>query len=272
MKRKEAMKRGKKFTLIELLVVIAVIAILAAMLLPALNSARAKAQDITCKNNLKQVGTVMNMYNNDWADFYPNFIMGTPSGATWTLFWHHYFIREKYLSIKMFSCPDSLVASRGAGKAYHVDQFANNKIFDNIGSPQFGAYALNSNELGYDAASKSLKIVQVRKQSNFITVSEAGYWDAAKGSPSVYSRVQNYRDTGSTPMFPYHNGRKSCNTLYGDGHIDGVFGQGSAMSYAGWMNWLTFIYGPGSSVKTYNVDSNAWTASGLARSNAKRWE
>ena len=72
------MKKG--FTLIELLVVIAIIAILAAILFPVFAQAREKARQTSCLSNLKQIGTGLQLYCDDFDEMYPTRIEG---GAAW---------------------------------------------------------------------------------------------------------------------------------------------------------------------------------------------
>ena len=75
-------RQGPAFTLVELLVVIAVIAILAALLLPALSRAKESARSVNCKSNLKQLQLCWHMYGDDYAGMMaPNNWIATENGT-----------------------------------------------------------------------------------------------------------------------------------------------------------------------------------------------
>ncbi|MDQ2731629.1 MAG: DUF1559 domain-containing protein [Armatimonadota bacterium] len=135
------LRRPRAFTLIELLVVIAIIALLAAILLPVFAQVREKARASSCLNNLKQIGTGMMIYIQDYDDRLPdtfwctgacpggaaNFGPSTPVGADPSLYKWMDAIYPYLRSEGVFNCP-----SDSTNKPYHF------RTGDN-----YGSYACN---------------------------------------------------------------------------------------------------------------------------------
>lgn len=97
--------KARGFTLIELLVVIAIIAILAAILFPVFARAREAARATACRNNLKQIGTAMMMYVQDYDEQLGHSWIDSPNNWTW-----RYYLQPYIKNQNVMKCPSSQYA------------------------------------------------------------------------------------------------------------------------------------------------------------------
>jgi prepilin-type N-terminal cleavage/methylation domain-containing protein len=186
------MKTKNSFTLIELLVVIAIIAILASMLLPALNKAREKAKEIQCKSNIKQCALAAIMYADENNAYLPPAIFR----LTDYYFWTQKFVEENRLSFKMLRCPAWVVTPPNHMKYYYTYGLRLNS-YTKLGDDKQYKSAGHLIEIGKRMSPSKYIIIGDSRTSNM----EQFYWffndetkdrngDAGSGTQKIHFRHQ----------------------------------------------------------------------------------
>ena len=183
------------FTLIELLIVVAVIAILAALLLPALNKAKEKAVNIQCLNQQKQLGTFFQMYTQEYNGYFPG-QLGSGYATCWAYILYQGGVPEFSSAAKMknWMCP--VVYSLAKGPGWNISYaLADARGRNGVMADGYG------------------RMTEIKVPSTWLWISEAfrGDWKA------VCCTINGLESRSSVGTFAMFHGNRGNITFY-DGH------------------------------------------------------
>jgi prepilin-type N-terminal cleavage/methylation domain-containing protein/prepilin-type processing-associated H-X9-DG protein len=248
------MKHSQKsnFTLIELLVVIAIIAILAAILLPALNSARERGRSASCINNLKQCGMATSQYGSDYNDFIPLTLRTSAdeSHALWlskalVVGWNATFgppvdPGKGYLpTLDIITCPSAIVGYNPADGT-RAEWIKFNGGYATPYSADYQPYTSGNSEvtkrLTYSeypnhAISAGADLKRASSVSTVLLLAEA----------SNSTRSCMYWGTSGTSIMDMRHGARG-NFLWGDGHVSSNGGKDFKAIFTGGTCNITEVY------------------------------
>lgn len=207
------------FTLIELLVVISIIAMLAAMLLPALKQTRDQARTIQCCSNLKQVGLGLSFYASNYNNYIPSPMKATNDGTSggdpivsWDK-WGRALSYDSDLKQNVLQCPSLLDSNTDFGSTYGMNPYLSGAY--NVRKLVRLDSIVANNPGTTDSTGKYLPVN--RLLTNTVIVADSVYTEL-NGPAVVPMRQYYYLGTSNAELHLRHNGRTS-NALMGDMHV-----------------------------------------------------